>query len=474
MRRSVLQLTIVGCIATVSAASGHRGQTQTPLRVSFADFVKIVDATTCANQKGWNQPCLPQPVTLEATRDGTPVVAACPGCLTALSTSGAMATGTLKAMGQDMPFRTDASEAGELAATVARLSAHFDNRFFVDAKRPRGLAIENDALLVADFGTGQDDGRVWRIPLGGHGGPLVAPAAGAAIAESLPSVAVATNFQGQPFKAVVGIAAALPFDDAILALTNRVVGKDVEIPGLANFPAAALLRVKRSGVVGTSGSRARDIVASLIDFETRLDPDRDGVECNPYDFVVRDALVYATDAAGNSIVRIDPNSGKMSLYAVLDEIPRAQPGPDGKSTTDAVPTGLDFGPDGALYVASLGGFPFASGSGRVIRLADLNRDGDALDRGEQTVAVTGLTMAIDVAFDRSGTMFTAEHSLAFATQGPGRVCRIDAGKCGQVVTDTAAGPTSLAVSGGYAYYSQEFLGRVSRVRVPDVDDHRRR
>jgi len=452
MRRAILQLTIAGGIAATLGA-------QAPMTIPFADLVRIVEATICANQKGWNQPCQPQEVALTPAPGRMAMTVTCPGCLTALSTNSALATGTLKAMSEgasDTTFRSDAPDPAALAALVTRLSVHFENRFFVEAKRPRGLALENDALLVADFGTGQGDGRIWRVSLAGRDAAAVASVAGTAVAESLPSVAVATDFQGQPFKAVVGLAAVRPFEDGFLGLTNRVVGKGTEIPALKNFPAASLLRVNRTQSA---------VAASLIDFETREDPDRDGVECNPHDLVVRGGLVYATDAAGNSVVRIDPKTGRISLFAVLDEIARTQPAPDGKTTMDAVPTGLDFGPDGALYVASLGGFPFTPGSGRVIRLRDANADGDALDPGEQTVVVTGLTMAIDVAFDRDGRMFTAEHSLAFATQGPGRICRIDAGRCAQVITDKAIGPTSLVVSHGYVYYSQEFLGRVSRVRV---------
>jgi sugar lactone lactonase YvrE len=467
MRHSALQVVTIASFAAALAAAGHGLRAEEPYAIPFVDFVKIVDATLCGGQKVqkvWNAPCEPQNISL-ASASGTPgLVVTCPTCVTALTVQGAVANGRLRATRDgaeiESSFRTEAPNAGELATVAARLYAHYDDRYFVQAKRPRGLTLDDGALLVADFGAGQGDGHVWRVPLATGADPIVASVSGEPITDALPSVAVLTDFQGQAFKAIVGISAVRRVAGGLLALTNRVAGKRVEIPDLRNFPLAALLRIP-----GSAPGRPHEIVASLFDFEARFDPDHDGVECNPYDFAVRGDQAFATDAAGNSVVRIDLKTGEMSLYAVFDEIPKAELGPDGKTTTDAVPTGLEFGPDGALYVASLGGSPFTLGTGRILKLADANRDGDALDPGEQTVAVTELTTPIDVTFDRHGTMYTAEESLSFMSQGFGRICRIDGGKCAHVVSDTVSGPTSLAVSGDYVYFSQEFRGRVSRVRL---------
>lgn len=206
-------------------------------------------------------------------------------------------------------------------------------------------------------------------------------------------------------------------------------------------------------------------VVSLYDFEARHDPDRDGVESNPYDLALRGDYVYVTDSAGNSVVRVNPQTGEAALYALFEELPNPQP-QTGRATVDAVPSGMEFGPDGALYVAFVSGFPFVPGNSGVYRLADRNGDGDALDPGEKTLAVSGLTMAVDVTFDARGNMYTSENSLDFSKQAMGRICMIRDGKCAVTLTDKVVSPTGIAVIGDHLYYAQEFMGLVGRVRLP--------
>jgi len=71
-------------------------------------------------------------------------------------------------------------------------------------------------------------------------------------------------------------------------------------------------------------------------------------------------------------------------------------------TTEAVPTTVTVGPDGALYVGELKGFPFRPGSSRVWRI-DPHAQGGVLcsvntpSRGCKTYA-KGLTSIQDIAF----------------------------------------------------------------------------
>src|SRR5690606_13455560 len=95
----------------------------------------------------------------------------------------------------------------------------------------------------------------------------------------------------------------------------------------------------------------------------------------------------------------------------------------GGPTMDQVPTGVTIGPDGAVYVGTLTGFPFPSGGAVVYRVEDGNGDGDALDDGEVEVYADGLTTVTDVDFD-GADLLVSEFSTNMLAQAPGRVVRI--------------------------------------------------
>ena len=70
----------------------------------------------------------------------------------------------------------------------------------------------------------------------------------------------------------------------------------------------------------------------------------------------------------------------------------------------AVPTNVVVGPDGALYVSQLTGFPFPVGAANVYRV----EPGSAPE-----VYAGGLTNVTDLAFDRHGNLYVVE----FAANG---------------------------------------------------------
>jgi hypothetical protein len=294
--------------------------------------------------------------------------------------------------------------------------------------------------------------------------------------DGLPSVEVKTEYQGQAFTSLVGVSAAQVEGSTLISIINRLYGVGgAPIPSLADVPVTSVLRSRlplaQSTPSASTVSTQQDsftVLASLYDFERRANPDGRGVESNPYDMVLQNGYAYVSDAAANTIMRINTTTGEMEMYALFKEMPNPQFPETGAPTMDTVPTGLEFGPDGALYVAFLTGFPFPKGGAGVYRLVDNNGDGDALDPDEENLVVTGLNAATDVTFDAEGAMYTSEFSLNFNEWGtPGRLCQIHEGQCAVIITDKAFAPTSIVVVDGYIYFSQELAGRVSRLPLPN-------
>jgi len=191
---------------------------------------------------------------------------------------------------------------------------------------------------------------------------------------------------------------------------------------------------------------------------------------NPYDLAQAPAgAFYASDSGVNAVLRIDPDSSIVD-YATFAS--RETGLAEGPPTMDVVPTGLTFGPDGALYVASLTGFPFLQGAAYVYRLADINGDGDARDPGEVSVYAEGFTAATDLAFEADGSLLVTEFSTDMAhlaeagfgraAEWPGRLVRWRDGAI-EVVAEGLVSPTAVAISGDRVFVSEEFAGRVREV-----------
>jgi sugar lactone lactonase YvrE len=107
--------------------------------------------------------------------------------------------------------------------------------------------------------------------------------------------------------------------------------------------------------------------------------------------------------------------------------------PDG-TTTDAVATNLAIGPDGAIYVSTLSGYPFAADLATVWRW----------DGAQATPYATGLTTAVDLDFGSDGSLYVVE--LRTLNGQPGRVLRIAPDGTRRVVVDGLDFPTGITVT----------------------------
>ena len=80
------------------------------------------------------------------------------------------------------------------------------------------------------------------------------------------------------------------------------------------------------------------VAADVSDYETTANPDGNLLDSNPYGVLAEAGQVMVTDAGGNSLLRIGAN-GDISTVATFPSRPAR--------LTDAVPTSIAVGPDGA-------------------------------------------------------------------------------------------------------------------------------
>ncbi|MDQ3783557.1 MAG: ScyD/ScyE family protein [Actinomycetota bacterium] len=257
-----------------------------------------------------------------------------------------------------------------------------------DLRNPRGIAWHNRALYVAEAGKGGS-------------GPCVEGAEGEAcfgrtgaitrirdgdqerIARGLPSTASpeGTGALGPHDVAV---------DDGKLYVTIGLGGPP-ELRSELGPHARALGRLLR-----IRPQESRDWVADLAGYEADANPDGGLVDSNPYGVLRRAHSTIATDAGGNSLLRIKKNGDVASLAVFPDRLVRFQ---GDQVPMQAVPTSVVRGPDGAYYVGQLTGFPFPVGGARVYRVVPGQKP---------QVYARGFTNIIDIAFDERGRLYVLE------------------------------------------------------------------
>lgn len=306
---------------------------------------------------------------------------------------------------------------------------------------PRGLAFGPEgALYVAEAGRGganlnePDDGFCcFTGPLGGS---LAYGRTGAVtrlwdgyqqqVATGLPSIALPTGNRGLGPQDIsflgrggayvtLGLEAAPAFRDALAA-------EHPEFPELAGL--GSLAHVAASG--------EWRVTADIAAYEQAHNPDGrlhdDGtpfLDSNPFGILAEPSRLLLTDAGANALLQVDLN-GETSLLAVFHSRgtspprpsfapPRPPPPPPFDEFTDAVPTSVVVGPDGAYYVSELTGVPFVDGTANIYRVVP-GGDPHTFLIGEACVA--GFKMSIDMVFDHEGNLLVLQHATG-AVQQPG-------------------------------------------------------
>ncbi len=198
------------------------------------------------------------------------------------------------------------------------------------------------------------------------------------------------------------------------------------------------------------------LVADTWAFENENNPDGFIKESHPYGLAVGpDGYLWVAEAGANTLLRVDPESGEISVVTVFEgiESPLPNPARGGAMESDPVPTGITVGADGTVYVALLPGFPFLPGSGKIVMVTP---DGEVSDYA------TGLTMVTDLQTGPDGNLYAVQIAR-FTEQGPtpnsGAVVRIENGEVTEVLTELSF-PTAIAfgqdgdayltINGGFA------------------------
>jgi hypothetical protein len=270
---------------------------------------------------------------------------------------------------------------------------------------PRGLAIGPDrAVYVAEAGRGGNGACLTN----GEGRNVCYGATGAItrigafqswrIITGLPSLATPP---GQPGE---GTGAAGVHD-----IVFDRHGRGIATIGLGANPAQRALL----GPVGARFGRllrfrfwgSLTFAEDLASYEAATNPDGGLPDSNPFGLALVDSGVVVADAGANDVLEID-HHGTISTLAVLPT--RLVPFGAGQIPMQSVPTTVTEGPDGALYVGQLTGFPFPVGAARVYRLVP----GQA-----PTIFAENFTNIIDIAFGRDGSLYVLQISALGLTSG---------------------------------------------------------
>jgi hypothetical protein len=192
------------------------------------------------------------------------------------------------------------------------------------------------------------------------------------------------------------------------------------------------------------------------------------VDTHPYGTTTSHGRTYVADAAGNDILRIG-REGHISLVTVLPAVPftvtkaRAKANHLPACTVghkywfEAVPTDVEVGPDGQLFVSTLTGGPEDNSFGPKSRVYTV----DPSD-GTTTMVADGLAGAVGLAVTGTGDVFVSQ---LFG----GKISRIRDGSSTPETFRKAVQPAAVELVGGHVYATTNVLSDPPRGRLIRFD-----
>jgi hypothetical protein len=192
------------------------------------------------------------------------------------------------------------------------------------------------------------------------------------------------------------------------------------------------------------------LFADVLANEAAANPDGTDIDSNPVGLVRQGEGYIVADAGGNAVVRASHKNAFTTIAVLLPGSALAPPflglPPGTQIPTDAVPTSVVRGPDGAYYISQLTGFPFEPGDANIWRV---------VPGEEPTVFASGLTNVTDLAFASDGTLYAVEISSIGLLNGPiGALVRVTPGASEHTtVAGDLRAPYGVALTDSAAYVS---------------------
>ena len=177
-----------------------------------------------------------------------------------------------------------------------------------------------------------------------------------------------------------------------------------------------------------------DVVTDISAFEAANNP-VGPPDSNPYGLIGTGGHRVLTDAGGNDLLAV--HGDHVELLGTFPSRPQR--------STDAVPTTVAQGPDGAYYVGELSGAPFNTGQSNVYRV----------ENGQASVYCSGFSFIISIAWGPDGHLYVLQFASQPGLTGPGVLYRIDSGCAATPVVGGLFTPGGVAFGpDGAAYISQ--------------------